>query len=268
MTQVHSVLARAGPAPCATAVRPAAPWLRPYVAGYAGFRTGGSASEPLARRVLPLNLATVIIDVDAPVRLVTGPRATPLVDGRTAWRHGITLGLTPAGVAALAGMPIRELTGAMVPLDAVLGTRGGELAERMAAAPGWAARFALLDDQLTAWLCPERTVHGPVERAWWRLQETGGRIPIGRLVAELDVGRRGLEAGFRREIGLTPKTVARIARFQRAARVLSSRAEPLEEAVACGYADQPHFTREVRAMAGVTPTRLCAFLQDTEPLAG
>jgi AraC-like DNA-binding protein len=38
-------------------------------------------------------------------------------------------------------------------------------------------------------------------------------------------------------------------------------------AVVCGYADQPHFNREFRAMAGITPTQLFAFLQYVRPLA-
>lgn len=259
---VHSVLVRAEPVPCATAVRRAASWLRPYVVGYGGFRT--RIAGPVQRRMLPLNLVTLIVDVEAPVRLVTGPRGTPLA-GETPWRHGVTVGLTPAGVAALTGVPMRALAGQTAGLDAVLGARGDELAERVAEASSWTERFALLDDLLTGWLRPERATDGAVQRAWWRLQETGGRIAIQRLAEAMSIGRRGLESGFRREIGLTPKTVARIARFQRATTVLGT-AEPLVRAVDCGYSDQPHLTREVRAMAGVTPAGLRAFLQYHEPL--
>jgi len=51
MTQVHSVLARAGTEPCAALGRLAAPSLRPYVAGYSAFDAGTGAA---GRRVLPL----------------------------------------------------------------------------------------------------------------------------------------------------------------------------------------------------------------------
>jgi hypothetical protein len=39
-------------------------------------------------------------------------------------------------------------------------------------------------------------------------------------------------------------------------------------AVACGYADQPHFNREMRAMAWITPAKLRAFVQYTARLPG
>ncbi|MFI0350244.1 helix-turn-helix transcriptional regulator [Actinomadura sp. 9N407] len=256
---LHSISVRVEAMPCETVTGAPGPSLLPYVAGYGGFRAG--TAEPPRRRVLPLSLTTLIIDFAGP-GLVTGPRGTSDVAG-TGWRYGIAIGLTTAGAPALLGVPARELAGAEIPLDALLGRRARRLADRLAEGPDWAARFAALDQELTAMLRP-RPVPEPdraVTRAWWRLQETGGRLRIDALADELGIGRRRLEAGFQREIGLPPKTIARIARFQRVALLLGRPSATLDLADRCGYADQPHLTRDVREMSGLTPLQLRAFLQ-------
>ena len=66
---------------------------------------------------------------------------------------------------------------------------------------------------------------------------------------------------FRREVGTTPKAFARLLRFRHAYDTLIS--APTTTSLAtlaadCGYADQPHFTREFRSFAGCTPTELIA----------
>lgn len=264
MAQVHSVLVRAGRVPCAVTGRLAALRLRPYVAGYSAFRAGPGAA---GRRVLPLSLVVVVVDLAGPGALVSGPRDTPLVQEQVGWRHGVAVGLTPAGAQAVLGLPARELAGSVfVPLDSLPGSRAGELAGRLEAAPGCAARFAVLDEVLTAWLRPERQPDAIAARGWQRLQATEGKTTIGEVAAGLGVGRRRLEAGFAREVGLTPKTVARIARFQDAVQVLAAPRGTFAAAAARGYADQPHFNREIRAMAGITPTELRALVQYTRQL--
>ncbi|TYK43756.1 AraC family transcriptional regulator [Actinomadura decatromicini] len=268
MGQVHSVLVRAGAEPCATRARPAAPRLRPFAAGYGAFRIGTAGPAP--RRVLPLNLVTVIVDLAGRGALVFGARGAPLVHAGASWERGVTVGLTPAGVRALFGTPMSALTGAVVPLDDLLGrSRTAELEDRLSTEPGWTARLSLLDGLLAEWLSPDgESPDAPAARAWWRIHEVAGQIKVGPLAAELGIGRRRLETGFQREFGLSPKTVARVARFQRAASVLGAPSGDLGTAAACGFADQPHFTREVRTMAGVTPTELRAILQYTGPLDG
>ena len=108
---------------------------------------------------------------------------------------------------------------------------------------------------------------GPDDAAHVAAVASAGRVRIGRLAEDIGVSRRYLEIGFRRQIGVPPKTVARVARFQHAVDVLSRPSATFGAAVACGYADQSHFNREFRAMAGITPTQLCAFLQYVRPLA-
>jgi AraC-like DNA-binding protein len=262
MAHLHSVPARPQAQPCETFSGRPHPRLRPYVLGYAGFRSGDGAA--MAHRILPVNSTTMIVDYEAGGRVVTGPRREPAVFERTQWGHGVSVGLTPLGVGALLGVPVRELAGAALPLADLLGGAGEELAERLDAAPDWPARFAVLDEVLAGRLDGEAGDADMLAlRAWARLQEPGPPR-VGALAADLGVSRRGLEVRFRRQIGLSPASVARVARFQRAVWMLARGRDLSAAALDSGYADQPHFNREVRALAGLTPTRLCAFLQYRE----
>jgi len=67
---------------------------------------------------------------------------------------------------------------------------------------------------------------------------------------------RQLEREFRRRVGLTPKSLARILRFQNVLRWRGIRPEwPWADLAAhAGYADQAHLVRDFRAFAGTTPT--------------
>jgi transcriptional regulator GlxA family with amidase domain len=69
--------------------------------------------------------------------------------------------------------------------------------------------------------------------------------------------RRHLARQFRHELGLTPKTMARIVRFDHAHR-LAVGSDPLswaQIAVLAGYADQAHLGREWREFTGRSPAQ-------------
>jgi AraC-like DNA-binding protein len=68
---------------------------------------------------------------------------------------------------------------------------------------------------------------------------------------------------------VSPKTAARIFRFERACRLIKDEGPSLAEtAFLCGYHDQAHMTHEWQSLAGSTPKHWIAaelpFLQDYE----
>lgn len=260
---IHSVPALRQAEPYEMIVRRSPLHLRPYALGAAGFRTRTAEDA----RMLPLNAATLIVDFTGMSPIVTGPRATATFAVRTPWRHGMAVGLTPVGMSALTGAPVREVAGATVPLADLLGVRAEELAGRLGESASWDERFALLWERLTAWLCPGPGRDHLIMRAWWRLQAPDCPRTIAGLAAEVGVSRRYVELGFRRVVGLSPKTVARIARFQRTVDSWRRPSATLDAALSCGFADQPHLSREIRAMSRLTPAQLFAFVQDTGRLA-
>jgi transcriptional regulator GlxA family with amidase domain len=103
---------------------------------------------------------------------------------------------------------------------------------------------------------------------WRRLEATGGGVPIGRLAAEVGWSHRHLIDRFRRQVGLSPKTAARLVRFDGVWRRLDQaggRPDWGLVAAEAGYADQAHLVREFRQFTGTTPT---GFLAQTRPAAG
>jgi methylphosphotriester-DNA--protein-cysteine methyltransferase len=249
--QVHSVPVVAQRSACVLTGRAAHPRLHGQVLGYCLSRSGSGA--PVAHRLLPLAAVVLVADLDSGVAMITGPRGAATTHGHTTWGRSLTVGFTPAGSGALLGVPMRDLAGLTVPLPDVLGpARAAELAE--------ARRFGRLDELFIRWQRGAPVVSAAGE-AWRRLQ-LADRRPTAALAGDLGIGRRRLEREFRGEIGLSPGAVARIARFQRAVYQLAGGAPLARAAVASGYADQPHLSRETRAMAGLTPAELRAIVQD------
>jgi AraC-like DNA-binding protein len=148
-----------------------------------------------------------------------------------------------------------ELANRSIEMADLLGARGRLFIERLAGEPTWESRFALLDRFFLTRL-GETAVPAPaVRQTWQRLVETGGRIDIGRLAGEAGCSRKHLIAQFRAQVGLPPKTLARILRFQRSIELLAGVAGPrwAEIAYDCGYYDQAHFNRDFREFTGTTP---------------
>jgi methylphosphotriester-DNA--protein-cysteine methyltransferase len=85
---------------------------------------------------------------------------------------------------------------------------------------------------------------------------------IADVARRMGVSPRHLTRTFRHAVGLTPKMFARISRFQRVAAVLDDGPGDVLAGVAldCGYYDQSHLVRDVRAFAGGTPVALRAAL--------
>ncbi|HEY7631402.1 MAG TPA: helix-turn-helix domain-containing protein [Thermoleophilaceae bacterium] len=226
-------------------------------------------NAPLSRLEAPFEGIVLILSFDERLRLVdAGGRdelhtsfAAGLSDGPTytehaGIQHGIQVDLTPPAARALLGLPLRELTNRVVPLEDVLGPNARRLIDRLYELPSWEGRFRLLDQALGRRLEAARPVPPAVVAAWSRLRASHGRAEIAALAGELGYSRRRLSARFADEFGLPPKTFARILRFGRAAARLSNDdgARFAEIAQDCGYYDQAHLNRDFREFAGTSPS--------------
>ncbi len=239
---------------------PAAP-LAGRVTTYYGFEM--ETPEPVEQREGPGTDVVVILTFEEHW-LIDGERQTSFVAGlherQVTTEHpgrslGMQISLDPLAARALLGAPLHELAGRSAPVEEVLDPF---LVERLALAADWDARFGLLDDTLSRRLADAQPSR-EVAWAWRRLRETHGRVAIGTLTAELGWSRKRTVARFRDEIGLPPKAVARLLRFEHA-RELAGTMPWGELAFECGFSDQSHLIAEFRRVTGRTPG---TFLQDT-----
>jgi AraC-like DNA-binding protein len=250
------------------------PSLRGVVLRYEGYaaRTAG----PVTFRELPCTFVPIIIDLDAgwtvahrehahttPLRLgsfIAGITDGPVLVGHRGSARCLQVDLTPLGARRLMGMPMSELANRSVPIDDVLGPFGRKLVQRVGDARDWPARFAMIDAAIRARLADAAPVDAGVEWSLQRITTSGGTTTISDLAAELGWSHRRLIARYRDVVGLPPKLVARIVRFERLAALVAANpsADWAAAAVACGYFDQAHLAREVRELADITPTDLRA----------
>lgn len=91
-----------------------------------------------------------------------------------------------------------------------------------------------------------------------------GRLTVEELAQASGIGRKRLSGLFRRQIGLTPKALARVLRFKSAINLLTGveRVPWVELAAHCGYYDQAHLIRDFRAFSGYAPGE---FLRHARP---
>jgi AraC-like DNA-binding protein len=187
------------------------------------------------------------------------------VRGAATWTC-IELRLTPHGAHRLFRVPMSELTNHAVELEHLV-PEARELEERLRDAREWSERLDLVEAFLLRRLADSQPVHPEVEWSWRHLYATHGRASIGAMTTELGWSHRRLIARFREQIGLTPKALARVIRFDRAVAALRGPAALAEIAYACGYADQAHLTREFRELAGVSPRSFRAAMRDSGAIA-
>jgi AraC-like DNA-binding protein len=163
---------------------------------------------------------------------------------------------TPLGAYLFLRLPMHSLTDCVVELEVLLGAVVTRLEAQLYEATSWSDRFHLIDAFVTERILASRAPSREVNWAWRALNGSCGPTSIGRLARELGWSPKHLITKFREQIGLPPKTVARIIRFGSALRRLEAAPESrwAEIALDCGYYDQPHLIRDFRAFAGSTPS--------------
>lgn len=166
--------------------------------------------------------------------------------------------LTPLGAYRILGLPGSLLARRVIAVDdigPVARLLGRTLPDRLRSARGWPERFAIVEERLLRLAGADREPDHVATFIWRAISASGGRVRIGELVERSGWSHRHVVSRFRDQLGLTPKAIASLVRFERAAADLGS--VPLADIAARhGYADQSHLAREIMRYAGESPVQL------------
>jgi len=226
-------------------------------------------------RILPSGQSQLLINLGPPqYRIEAGPpeRRVPFVD---IWYSGLHQGpidteaphgnaLLGVAFTARGGFPwlgerMDGLSDRIIALADAVGDGALALRERLLNATSLANRFAIVERWLLARLGHRTTVHPAVRWAVDQIAASGGRVAVEELAVKTGFTRKHLGNLFKRQVGLSPKSLARVHRF-RSALALLDRARGQVPwtglADACGFYDQSHLIHEFRRFTGLSPVEL------------
>lgn len=249
------------------------------VASTVGYSSEGAV--PQIHRGLPSPYLTLIFSLDGPVVggespeqargtdayseevLVGGLHQRPAYILQPGRERGVQLAVHPLAARALFGAPASELTQVAGAGAAVLGRGAVEIHERMRELRGWEERFGLL----TAYLRQRAEgqgrraeVRAEVAEAWKWMARHRGAGSLDGMARHVALSRRQLTTLFRREVGVGPKQISRLMRFEGARREVASAVadgavpDLSEIAARCGFYDHSHLVRDFRQYTGLSPS--------------
>jgi AraC-like DNA-binding protein len=226
-----------------------------------------SEAVEMAALVVPL-----VISFGAPFSIALG-RKPQAADGFASFAAGLHAGhvvmnssgdsacvqidFTPLGAYRFFSLPMRELSSCMVTLDNLADGEINLLRRKLEDMSDWSARLDLAEAFVL-----DRMRRGPalspaIVAAYRELAFCHGNMRIAAIARKLEWSRKHLAQRFQDEIGLPPKALARMLRFNRLLDLAKREKAPDWAGLAaeCGYADQAHLTREFTELAGTSPAR-------------
>ncbi len=201
-------------------------------------------------------------------QLVVGPLSRHMLIRPTGSVDLAGVRFHPGGAAPFLAGAVAELAGRTAALDEVPHRFERSLWERTADARARLARR----DVILAGLRHARRSTAPDRRvvaACRLVAAVEGRLSMDELARAVGTTPRTLERLFASQVGMPPKRLARLERFQAVLRRAGNGRGPggiREAALATGYFDQAHFLREFRAFAGVS--RSTFFEREANEMSG
>jgi AraC-like DNA-binding protein len=224
-------------------------------------------------RVVPDGSIELLIDLEGPAKKlysdetgeryqefrrswISGQHSRFLVIGAEQNSSMMGIRFRPGGVHPFLPLPVCELNEQVVDTELIWGPMTREILEQIFESVTVEEKFQILEQ--TLWTVSKNKLETDAScmYALARLQETNREIRISELSKEMGVSQRQLLRYFRQRVGLSPKALAQVFRFQSVIGRLNNEVDVhwAQIAIDAGYFDQAHFVKDFQRFTGLNPS--------------
>jgi len=247
-------------------IRPRYPLSR-FVECFWTLASEAPSSNP--ERILPDGCVELILNFGAefaqhcderralqPRNFLVGQMTGPILISPTGPVQLIGIRFHPGGTAPFLRLPLHEITDQVVELGSLSSKLERELLRVSSSGKSLIEKIDAIEKFLTRQLLSHKEDPRLMMLAA-RIVDSGGLVSVDQLASDAGISSRQLERRFLREIGLGPKLLGRIIRFQQVFRAVEQCDTAWATvAIDCGYYDQAHLIRDFHQFARQTPAVL------------
>lgn len=167
----------------------------------------------------------------------------------------ISIIFRPWAIYRFLGIPQSALANTPMDLGLLL-KKDNNITQRIADEQDHEKKVSILDRHFLSLLGKVDAVLDPVSASAEIIAKSGGNMAIGDLCSLMNISSRTLERRFRNMIGLTPKALSMMIRFNNAFNdIQSGRFRDIHDIIhRHGYYDQSHFINQFKKYTGLLPS--------------
>lgn len=191
-----------------------------------------------------------------PRHFLVGQMSGPILISPTGAIQLLGIRFHPGATAPFLRVSMNEVTDQVTELGSLSSNLERELLRACEHLPSLPEKISAVEAALAARLF-RAAYDSSVMQLAAQIVRSAGLISVDKLAADAGISSRQLERRFMREVGVGPKLLSRILRFQQVFRAVE-RSDNAWASIAleCGYYDQAHLIRDFNQFAGQTPAVL------------
>ncbi len=236
----------------------------------------GHTADHTMEKFLPDGSMDLLIDLtETPKKLFHDEGGTTFTTYKKSWISGmkteyilidasvssmIGVHFKPGGAYPFLDFPVNELNNVTIEMDAIWNNEIHQIREAVLNTYPIDQKFNILENYFLQKGKQRSEPNLLVKYAVEQLLQSPTVWTIDKLTRKVGVTQKHLISLFKKYVGLSPKQLARISKFQKVIQLTEKQQqiEWTQIAYECGYYDQSHFIKEFQAFSGINPSAYMA----------